>query len=208
MWDITYLFCVTWCIRVCDTTRSYVRHASFVCVIRLIRTREPPFRWCGVCCVCVPWLIHVFDMTHSYVWHDAFVCATWLVHPCDMTRSRMRHDSFIHVIRLICMRAPWDMTHSYVWHDAFVCATWLVHTCDMTHSFLWYHSCVCVTPLFVDVVLLRSFVALKVFRDSFIFVIDPFVGVTWLVPPFCWRFCSTQSFRVPWLIHRCDMSHP
>jgi len=54
-----YLFvCVTWRIRMCDMTHSYVWRDSFICVT---------------------WLIHMCDMTHSYVWHDSFTCMTLIV---------------------------------------------------------------------------------------------------------------------------------
>ena len=63
--------CVTWLIRTCDMTHSYVWHDSFICVT---------------------WLIHVCDMTHWYVWHDSFIrvtlwldsfiCVTWLIDNC------------------------------------------------------------------------------------------------------------------------------
>jgi len=79
-----------WLFRMWDTTHSYVRHDSFVCVT---------------------WLIHMCDMTHSYVWHDSFICVTrlihmwhdsfkrvtWLIHMCDPTHSYVRKDSSIWV---------------------------------------------------------------------------------------------------------------
>jgi len=107
---------VTWLIRMCAMTHSYVRHDSFVCV---------------------PWRIHTCDMTHSYVWHDSFICATWLIHMCDMNHSYVFCNSFICVPWLIHMCS---VTRSYVCHDSFVCVTWLIHTCDMTHPYVWHDS--------------------------------------------------------------------
>ena len=63
---------VTWLIRtcdmthsyMCDMTHSYVWHDSFICVT---------------------WLIRMCDTTHSYVWHDSFTCVTWLIYMRDVT---------------------------------------------------------------------------------------------------------------------------
>ena len=72
--------CVTWLIHMCDMTRSYVWHDSFICVT---------------------WLIHMRNMTHSYVWHDSFIRVTWLIYMHDMTHSYVSDDSFICVPWLI-----------------------------------------------------------------------------------------------------------
>ena len=63
----------------CDTTRSYLWHNSFIYVTRLIHMGDTS--------------IHVSDTTHSYVWHDSVTCVTWLIHICDMTHSYVRHDA-------------------------------------------------------------------------------------------------------------------
>ena len=61
MCDMTQSFVrVTWLIRVCDVTDSYVWHDSFKSVKRLIQ---------------------ISDIT-PYVWHDAFIRVTWLIHIC------------------------------------------------------------------------------------------------------------------------------
>ena len=72
--------CVTWRIRICDMTHSYVWHDSFIRVT---------------------WFIHKCTMTHSYVCHDSFIYVTCLICMRDMTRSYVWHDSFIHVTWLI-----------------------------------------------------------------------------------------------------------
>ena len=83
--------CVTWLIRICETTRLDVGRDSCGCMTWLI----------GMCDMthwdvwhdsftCVTWLIRMCDMTHSHVWHDSFTCVTWLIHMCDMTRDTHR----------------------------------------------------------------------------------------------------------------------
>jgi len=58
---LSYLvkWCVTWRIRICGRTLSYLRHNSFVCV---------------------PILVYVCGTTHSYLWHDFFTCMPALVY--------------------------------------------------------------------------------------------------------------------------------
>jgi len=122
---------MTWLVRTCDLTHSYVWHDSFICVTWLVRKCDILIRTCDMThsyvwhdsFVCVTWLIHMCDLTHSYVWHDSFVCVTWLDRMFDMIYSYVWHDSFV------C-----DMTHLYVWPDSFVRATWLIRMCDMTNS--------------------------------------------------------------------------
>jgi len=96
-WDCL-LWYVTWLIRTCDVTHSYVWHDSFVHVIRLIYMR---------------------DMMHSYVWHNSFLCVSWFFDMRVMTRSYMWHHPFMYVPWLIHLCAT---THSYVCHDSFICA--------------------------------------------------------------------------------------
>ena len=43
--------CESWLVQMCDMTRWYVWHDSFICVT---------------------WLVHMCDMTRSYVWHDSW----------------------------------------------------------------------------------------------------------------------------------------
>ena len=74
------VICVTWLIRMCDMTDSYVWHDAFICV--------PPF-------IRVTWRILVCDMTHSYVRQDSFICVTLLICMCAMTHSHLWHDSFL-----------------------------------------------------------------------------------------------------------------
>ena len=105
----------------CDMTRSYVWHDSFMFVWHesFIRVWHDSF-------LCV-------RSTHSYVWHDSFmcvwhdwfICATGLAHLWDITHSSVTW--LIHVC---------DMTHSYVWHVSFMCMAWLIHMCDMIHSYM------------------------------------------------------------------------
>jgi len=136
---------VTWLIRVCDMTHSYVwqewgvelpalwiHRATFICVTWLIHT--------------CTWLIHMFETrkvsyhqllifvgTRSYVWHDSFTCVTWHIHMCRMSalpchqlfesiepHSYVWHDSFIRVTE----------SYSYVWHDSFIRVTESYLTCE------------------------------------------------------------------------------
>jgi len=154
-----YVLYVTWLVRLCDVTHSYVWHASFICVI-----------W-HACATCVTWLIHVScvwhgvtwlvrkcNMVYSYVWHDSpmtwllctwhnsFICPTrdltrsfwvmWLVHTCGMTHPHVWHDvhewldSSTRDVTHLCVL---HVTRSCVWRDPFVCVAWLIHMCDMTH---------------------------------------------------------------------------
>ena len=117
----------------CDMRHSYVWHASFLRVTRLMqipfsRNAAAGFQAC--------------DMTHSYVWHDSFLCVTWLISMCDMTHSLLWHHSLTRVTWL--MQIPFsrnvtvglqmcDKTHSYMWHNSFLYVTRLTLTFDMTH---------------------------------------------------------------------------
>jgi len=159
MWRDKFI-CVTWLIRMCDMTHSYVWHDSFICVT---------------------WLIHMCDMTHvhvhsyaSYVtwlihslWRNLF-CATWLFYSVTC-------DSFICVTRLIHLC---DMAHSFcvicpdnsVWHDAFIRVTRLIYSHDMTHSSVWHGSfilCKMTHSLFVTQrICSRSMTRSYVLRDT------------------------------------------
>jgi len=120
--------CVTWLIRMCDMTRSYVWHDSFICAT---------------------WLVHICDMSHSYVRHDSFIRVTCLIHTCDMTRSYVWHDSFICVtwldsrttpqpepkspfnIRMSHVARMHTACHTYEW---VMSRTWMSHVTHMNES--------------------------------------------------------------------------
>jgi len=119
MCDIAYNLCRYWQDSfMCDVTRSYVWHDSFIYVT---------------------WLVHIFHMTRSCVWHDSLIRVTHsyvghsFFHTCDRTHWYVWPDS------LMCA-----FTHSYVCHDSFVCVTCLIHLCDMTLSYVWQNSFACV----------------------------------------------------------------
>jgi len=96
---------VTWLIRMCDMTQSYVWHDSFVCVT---------------------WLIRMRDMTHSYVWHrheseistETSICCNSNERPClqqvrerDMSHIWMSHVAYINVS---CCIYEWVMSHIWL----------------------------------------------------------------------------------------------
>jgi len=125
---------VTWLLRVCDMTTSYVWHDHFIhiCDMTLSDVRHDPFTCARRrCLLCVIWLLHTCDMTPSYMWYDSFICVTWLLCirymiPCPY----VWHDS------------P-DM-----WHDSFICVTWLLHMWDMTPAYVPpLTMCLCVMRL-------------------------------------------------------------
>ena len=108
---LLHYVCVTWLIRMCDMTHSYV--------------------WCDLR---VTWLPHVCNMTHpcvwnSNVWHETESCVTFL---CEVTHSYVWHHLFTRVTWLIHM---WhmticmcDMAHSHVG---------CMYMCDLTHVYVW-----------------------------------------------------------------------
>jgi len=89
---------MTWLIRMCAMTHSYVRHQSFICVPWLIHMCDMTHAHATWLVRTVRGLLHMFvyfirmcydalicDMTHSYVRHDSFICAPWLIHMCAVT---------------------------------------------------------------------------------------------------------------------------
>jgi len=62
---------VTWLSYVCDVTRSYVWHDSFICV-----WRDSFICVTWLIYMCVTWLIHTCDVTHWNVWHVSLICVT------------------------------------------------------------------------------------------------------------------------------------
>jgi len=125
------LMLVTWhnykcerTIHMCDMTRSYVWHDSFMCDMIHPYVYHDSF-------ICVTWLIHMCDTTHSYVWHDSFICVVWLIHMCDMTHSYLWHDS------IIC--TPWRI-HKWVMSHITHSITYLyicIHTYEWVMSHIW-----------------------------------------------------------------------
>jgi len=72
----------------CDVTRSWVWHDSFISAT---------------------WLVRECDMTRSWVWHDSFICVTWLI-ACGLLRGFMGG-------LLVCVCVTWlvhkcDVAHS------------------------------------------------------------------------------------------------
>jgi len=121
---------LTWLIRNCDMTHSYVRCRVIACVIWRIRTCVMTHSYVCDCLIhtCGIWLIHMCDVRHlCVIWlirtcamTDLYMCDIPHPYVCDMThsyvwdmiRSCVPHDSFIHV-----------------WYDSFARAPWLIHMC-------------------------------------------------------------------------------
>jgi len=119
--------CVTWLIRTCDMTHSYVWHDSFGqnlwlsgggCEAVKVRGIACLYVW-GDLLICVTRFFHKRDVLHLYVWRDPFVHVTWLMrkNPSVLTRLRPR----------LC-KSVGDVTLSHARHDWFICVTWLIQT--------------------------------------------------------------------------------
>jgi len=168
-WDMTHL-----CMRhesfvMCDVTRSYMIHDSFMRATWRIY----------ICNMARIYMTHPC-MRHDSFIHDASIYATWLVYTwymsnsdlsvhvvaaqvewkqsistsrrqscdpsigfCDVTHSYVRHDSLIRETWLIYKH---DMTHLCVWHDWNIRVTWLIHSCAMNHSYVRHHTIVRASP--------------------------------------------------------------
>ena len=72
--------CVTWVIRMCDMTRSYVWHDFSIYVTWLIHNSYISL------VICMTHSYVCQGMTHSYVWHDSLVCVTWDWVCCSVLR--------------------------------------------------------------------------------------------------------------------------
>jgi len=142
--------CVTWPIRMCDTTHSYVWHDSFSSLIVIKSTWVPLARpqrcvWHDIF-VCVTCLLPMYDTNPLYVWHgsflfvtcEAFVCVTWLIHTCDMTFLKGWLSWRAHGCRWRGHRGVFDMPYSCVWNVFFLYTTRILPMYDMSHSYLWH----------------------------------------------------------------------
>jgi len=120
--------CLAFVLFLCDKSRSYVWHDSFICVVRMCDMTQSYPTWLIYKSPCsyVISLVRMCDMTHSYVWHDSSICVTCLICLCDMTHSYMA-----------CLIHMCDMTHLNVWHDSSMCVTRLIHMCNVTHCVTW-----------------------------------------------------------------------
>jgi len=113
--------CVSWLIRLCDMTHSYVCHDSSVCM---------PWRWRR------RWGAHKCVCTCSYARHDSCVCVT--THSCVRQRvtQTYSHDSFIYVCH---------DSFIYVCHDSFL-RVWesvCVFVCERVFVYLWEREYLC-----------------------------------------------------------------
>jgi len=136
---VTYMWLVTRMdssIRVTSHTNeshSYVRHASFNCLI---------------------WRIGICWMNRLCMWHDSFICVTWLIHVCAMIHAFERPASFTCVIDIFifCIRhiRICHMTYSYLLFDSFNIVIFAIRHVPiryMTYSYLLFDSSICVTRL-------------------------------------------------------------
>jgi len=117
-----------WCItHACDTTLSYLRHGSFVCVT---------------------WLFRICDMTLLYMWYDSFINVPWLFRICEKTLSCRRHDSFIYLTWLFRVRdmisprqSPFTVRAQPLLHLQTLGVIWLTHACDMSLLYVCLNLC-------------------------------------------------------------------
>ena len=142
VWHASFI-CVTWRIRMCGMTHSYVWHDSFIYVTWLSHMCDMtlPFR------SFVPSLTYS-HMTHSHIWNVVFIC---LIHQRDTTHSmndRFRYDALTLVKCRICVISTsdiqWmsvvgmsdlDMTHSLMWNEREIHVKWNVTSCEMKSEF-------------------------------------------------------------------------
>jgi len=131
--------CEKWPIPMCDMTRFYVWHDSFLSVTWLIsyvtwlNPQSNADFCCKVSCTGVlhhygTWLILIWEWLIP-MWHGSFLrdrihsCVTWQIYTWH------QRDSVVCVTWIV---RTCDVPHAYVWHDSFVCVIWLTHMCDMT----------------------------------------------------------------------------
>ena len=99
--------CVTWLIRMCTMTHSYVYHDSFVCVPWSFTCLTwhicDGWGWPHESCHTCEWSMSHISMSHDFYYRPR------LCHKCDMTHSCGWHDSF-----------TYDKNHCYVHHDSFM----------------------------------------------------------------------------------------
>jgi len=134
-------------------------------------------------------------MTHSHLWHDSFVRVPWLTHMWHVRETYVSHSYVCHDWFISVTFRGATMTHSHtwhdsfmcvihVWHDSFMCVIWLLHTCAMTPSRVWYDSFIRVSWL------------IHTSPMTFFDHISEFIYV-----------CQDSLKCVPWLTHRCSMTH-
>jgi len=192
----------------CDVTRWYVSHGTFICVTWLADMWDMIYSMCDVkrwyvrhdSFICVTWLVDMWVITHSYVWRDSLICGTWFICICYVKRWYVRHDSFICVTWLVYLYAAsahrGQRIESPNW--AFICVTWLVDMWDRTHSYLWRGSLICETGHIHICDVTRWYVR----HDSSI-------CVTWLVD--MWVMTDSHVWRHSLIcetghIHMCDVT--
>jgi len=101
-----------WLLYACNMTHSYVRHASYMCVTRLI---------------------HMCGMPHSWVWHDS-VCETDSHKPRFALLGQMSHVTYVYEAY-----RTYECIMSRMWmsHVTKVKA-WYHNTSFITHGFIQY----------------------------------------------------------------------
>jgi len=205
---------MTWLNHMCDMTRSYVRHDSFICATWLVHM-------CFIMNSRAICLVHMCDMTRLRAWHDSFICATThfisqllIVRYCNIWRCHtyegvMSHIWMSHVIQGVRVQERpashehtlCDMAHSHVWHDSFTRTTWLVHVCDMSHSYVWHDSCMWVTWL----IHVCDMTHLLVRHDLF-YLWSAHRQILPATAPHAHSLWDMMS-RATWLVLVCDMPH-
>ena len=156
--------CVTWRIRTCDVTHSYVCHSvsDIIHMNEWYHTYEWVISHIRMSLITLmneladrTTVIHIRDITHPWLWHDSSMIATWLIHTRDTPYSYVWHDAFTCVrttekLIHICdttgltytwqMLAHWHVTYSFAL-EWFIYLThqWIIHICDTTGLIYTWH---------------------------------------------------------------------
>jgi len=113
---------------ICDMTRSYMWHDSFIYVTWFVHTCDMtrPFHF---------GMLHTYDDT-TKTWRANVSQTVTVAFPTPSLHSHwlIFTQSFPHTHFHTMSLSYSDVTRSYIWRDLFVCVTWLAHICDTTKT--------------------------------------------------------------------------